>query len=59
MTWSRLAFGFSRGASECVCSSQFPPGNSSSLALRILPCVTEREGDLIRVSEAATLLLPG
>jgi len=44
VTWSRLALGFFRGASECVCSSQLPSGSRSSLALRILPCITECEG---------------
>lgn len=43
VTWSRLAFSFSRGASECVFSSQFPPSSRSRLAPRILPCITECE----------------
>lgn len=59
MTWSSLAFGFSRGTSECACSSQFPSGNRSSLALRILSCVTECARDLFRVGQAAPLSLLG
>lgn len=58
MTWSRLALGFSGGASEYVCSSQLPPGGRSSLALRILPCVTKCEERLVPGQMGSCSLLP-
>lgn len=58
MTWSRLAFGFPRGASDCVCSSQFPPGSRSSLAPRILPRVTECEERPVQGHRGSCCLFP-